>query len=144
MSPTERQGSDSKIAHAYDEAIARAQVAPDERDGTHGSVRGGPATTTADPDALLASSGIIEATPATAESKLGPGEELRDREFPVPAEAAGTPSRKLVVNANSLPEDESRRGGRPGTIVGDVQPATVTPSIIDQDAVEPDLASEQH
>jgi hypothetical protein len=148
MSTTETGNAgnvDSKIAHVYDEAIARAQVDPNDANGTHASraeVQGQLDVTAPNPDDLQAEGADPATSPATAESKLGPGEEIRDREFPVPPEMTGSGSGKLLVDQDTMSDDESRRGGRIGTQEGDIQRASDVPSIIDQDAVEPDLGQE--
>ena len=140
-------GIDSKIAHAYDEAIERAQKT-DSEGAQHGEEADGPhellPTDLHESDPGFGGFGAIRETePTTLESSLGPGEDLRDHDFPAPAGAMTGGSGKLLVNQNTLPEDESRRGGRPGTRPGDNPRLGIVPSILDQDAVAPDLAQEQ-
>jgi hypothetical protein len=134
---------DSKIAHAYDEAIARAQVDPNNLEPEQAELRGQPDVTTSKQHELRAEGADSVASIATEEDSFGPSDDLRDREFPIPPATANSGSGKLLVDQDTMNDDESRRGGPIGTKQGDIQPRTEVPSVLDQDALMPDLASEQ-
>ena len=138
-----QDGATSKIVRAYDEAIARAEIDPDNpptdlaemreqldsREPNRYEHRAGRAEVAFDLD-------VIESIPE-------PGDDLRDREFPVSPEMAGSGSRKLLVDQDTIGDDESRCGGPIGTKAGDIQPGSDVPSILDQNALAPDLGQEQ-
>lgn len=104
--------------------------------GTH-SASAGPAPSTAPGGAAE------QALSTQAEGKMAVGEELRDREFPVPSQASGAASQKLVVDQETMHDGGPRQGGAIGTLPGDHQNRGEVGDIEDQSAKTPDFAQQR-
>ena len=151
-----------KMSEAFDEALAHNAVPTDGREGEQmlqreepamasGSVNNAQTATanaSANPSSPLAP-GQASASPAEdalstqAEGKMAIGEELRDREFPVPPQKSGTASQRLVVDQETMTDEGPRPGGAVGTMPGDHQNVGEETDIIDQRAKTPDLLQQQ-
>ena len=84
-----------------------------------------------------------QAPSAESAKMLSGAEELRDREFPIPAKSRSKKT-KSVIEDEGMPQPEQvRSGGSPGEIKGDMQRAGEVPTIMDQDMVTPDFAQEE-
>ncbi len=143
MSTIPNSDTDRKVVRAYDEAIAHAQVDPNEPDNDRTRLEAGPALTTFDQKNTPAQELEHALGRGIPESDFGPGDEMRDREFPVPAATAGDGSRKTVTNPHVASSVGTSLSGQEGTRMGDKQPGTMIPSIIDPHDVAPDLIQEQ-
>src|SRR5262249_42705552 len=135
--------TDSKLVRAYDDAIERAQVDPDGHDADRQDGQTSSDEIEPDPNANWLAATLHQTGPDTELSELAGGDELRDREFPVPTALIQAGSQRLLVDQDTISDDESRRGGWIGTREGDRQNLGDVPSCLDQDAVAPDLEQEQ-
>ncbi len=84
-----------------------------------------------------------QALSTQAEGKMAVGEELRDREFPVPPQESGAASQKLVVDQETMHDGGPRQGGAIGTVAGDHQNKGEVGDIEDQAAKTPDFAQQR-
>lgn len=151
-----------KMSEAFDEALAHNAMPTDGREGEQLYSRESDAmssesvnnaqTATANASANSSSppaSGQGSDSPAEnalstqAEGKMAIGEELRDREFPVPPQKSGAASQRLVVDQETMPDEGPRPGGAVGTMPGDHQNVGGATDIIDQRAKTPDLIQQQ-
>lgn len=81
----------------------------------------------------------ISPGPEALDSKMGPMDDLRDREFPVPDSAPRTPTGPIAEYRPMAPGD-TRQGGKVRD--GDKQNAGSVQTVFDQDEATPDLAQE--
>ena len=102
-----------------------------------------PVDASAPAPASSASDPAQQALSTQAEGKLAIGEELRDREFPVPPQKSGAASQKLVVDQETMHDGGPRPGGAIGTMPGDQQNVGTVGDIEDQAAKTPDLAQQR-
>ncbi len=74
---------------------------------------------------------------------MAAGEELRDREVPVPPQESGASSQRLVVDQETMHDGGPGPGGAIGTMPGDHQNKGEVGDIEDQAAKTPDLAQQR-
>ena len=140
-------GKRSKMSEEFDEALEENTVAGPGAVG--GIAQSAVAGMSANAPSSPAASGIASSAPAEnalatqAEGKLAVGEELRDREFPVPPQESGAVSQRLVVDQETLSDEGPRPGGVVGTMPGDHQPNGDINDIVDQRSVTPDLPQQK-
>ena len=109
-----------------------------------GAQAGNAPAASAGPAPSTALGGAAEQALSTqAEGKMAVGEELRDREFPVPPQESGAASQKLVVDQETMHDGGPRQGGAVGTIPGDHQNKGEVGDIEDQAAKTPDFAQQR-
>ncbi len=152
-----------KMSEEYDQALQANALSTDGREGERvnqrmeaetmsgnmsantGKAQAG--TTTVDAAAPAPASSSSEpaqqALSTQAEGKLAVGEELRDREFPVPPQKSGAASQKLVVDQETMHDGGPRQGGAIGTMPGDQQNVGTVGDIEDQAAKSPDFAQQR-
>ncbi len=139
-------GKRSKMSEEFDQALEENTV---EGPGSGGSAAQTAVANVSAGASSPAAPGVPSAAPAEnalatqAEGKLAVGEELRDREFPVPPQDTGAISQRLVVDQETLSDETPRMGGAIGTMPGDRQPNGDINDIVDQRAVTPDLQAQK-
>lgn len=139
-------GKRSKMSEEFDQALEENTV---EGPGSRGSAAQSAAANMSAGASSPAAPGVPSAAPAEnalatqAEGKLAVGEELRDREFPVPPQDTGAISQRLVVDQETLSDGTPRMGGAVGTMPGDRQSDGDINDIVDQRAVTPDLQAQK-
>jgi hypothetical protein len=146
----------SKMSKAFDEALAHNTLPTDGREGerlnqgednalssnnvnnplTAANVSAAPFSPPA-PGQPSASS-AENALSTQSEGKMAVGEEIRDREFPIPPQKSGAASPRLVVDQDTMSDEGSRPGEAVGTMPGDHQNVGEAPNIMDQHAQTPD------
>ncbi len=139
-------GKRSKMSEEFDQALEENTV---EGQGSRGSTAQTAVANMGASATSPAASGIPSAASAEnalatqAEGKMAVGEELRDREFPVPPQESGAVSQRLVVDQETLSDEGPRMGGAVGTMPGDRQPNGDINDIVDQRSVTPDLQQQK-
>ena len=140
-------GKRSKMSEEFDEALEENTVAGPLAVG--GIAQSAVAGISANAPSSPAASGVTSSAPAEnalatqAEGKLAVGEELRDREFPVPPQDSGAESRRLLVDQDTLSHQETYPGGKVGTMPGDSQADGDINDIVDQRSVTPDMEGQK-
>ena len=114
-----------------------ASAAPATQPGSRQAGSAGPAPSS------VAGGAAEQALSTQAEGKMAIGEELRDREFPIPQGESGAASQKLVVDQETLHDGGTREGGVIGTVLGDRQNKGEVGDIEDQAAKTPDFAQQR-
>ena len=133
----------SKMSEAFDEALAQNATPTDGREGGPLYRQGENATSSSAAPGQASASPAEDALSTQAEGKMAVGEELRDREFPVPPQKSGAASQRLVVDQETMSDEGPRPGGAVGTMPGDHQNVGGATDIIDQRAKTPDLIQQQ-
>ena len=142
-----------KMSAEYDQALQANALPTNGREGEHtsrememGSMTVNNSTgASAAPPAPAASAGspAEQALSTQAEGKMAVGEELRDREFPVPPQETVAAPQKLVVDQETMTDNGPREGGAIGAVSGDHQNKGVVGDIMDQGADTPDFAQQR-
>jgi hypothetical protein len=136
----------SKMSEAFDEALARNTLPMDGREGERLDQGEDNALSsnnvnnplTAANASASPSSPAENALSTQSEGKMAVGEEIRDREFPIPPQKSGAASQRLVVDQNTMSDEGPRPGEAVGTMPGDHQNVGEAPNIMDQHAQTPD------
>ena len=133
----------SKMSEAFDEALAQNATPTDGRAGEPLYRQGENVMSSPAAPGQASASPAEDALSTQAEGKMAVGEELRDREFPVPPQKSGAASQRLVVDQETMSDEGPRPGGAVGTMPGDHQNVGGATDIIDQRAKTPDLVPQQ-
>ena len=117
------------------DAIQATDGMPTETDARHSI---GPAPSQAEPPVVRKEGSLtLGGTAAEAEKMLSGGEELRDHDFPIPAEAAKQATPAVIRPMGEAEPETVRSGGAPGSKTGDRQRNVQVPTVMDQRASEP-------
>lgn len=130
----------SVIARSYDAAMEQAQSSQAEkmalvRDGVLNETDGRSAH-----DAVQHQRRGAE----LEDDRMIVGEEIREREFPVPDRAAGAAFERLIVDEATVYSGGMRHGNEIGALPGDRASNGEVPTIVDPDGLAPNLHQEQN
>ena len=141
----------SKMSEEYDQSLQANAMPTNGREREHlswemesASLINASGASAAPPEPASSTGSPAEQALSTqAEGKMAIGEELRDREFPVPPQETVSAPQKLVVDQETMTDNGPHEGGVIGAVSGDHQNKGVVGDIMDQSADTPDFAQQR-